>query len=56
MNDAWKRIEATLTEIEEIDRLTGGQFRQPEDRETYDIIARIARKLAQRAAQPEPAQ
>lgn len=37
-----------MTDIERIDRESGGQFRQAEDREAFDIIARIERKMAQK--------
>jgi hypothetical protein len=40
-------IEALLAEIEALDRATGGQFRQAEDREAFDIAARIERKMLQ---------
>ena len=44
-------VEAIVTEIEILDAATAGHFRQIEDREAYDIIARIERRLAQ---QQEP--
>jgi len=38
------RIEIIIGEIEELDRQTGGQYRQASDREASDIIARMMRK------------
>lgn len=40
-------IEAILAEIERLDAESGGQFRQAEDREAFDLAARIERKMAQ---------
>lgn len=51
MTDAEKtlaRIEQIVADIESVDRSTGGKFRQAEDREAFDIIARIQRKMAQK--------
>lgn len=46
MNDlALARIETILAEIEQLDRETGGAFRQADDREAHDIAARIERKM-----------
>lgn len=47
MSEALSRIEAIMADIERIDRESGGQFRQAEDREAFDIAARIERKMAQ---------
>jgi hypothetical protein len=41
-------IDAILSDIERLDAMTGGQFRQAEDREAFDIAARIERKMRQR--------
>ena len=43
-NVALRRIEAIVTEIEELDRATNGAFRQYEDREARDLISRIERQ------------
>lgn len=42
---ALARIEAILAEIEQLERETGGAYRQPSDREAYDITARIERRM-----------
>ena len=39
------RIEAILADIEHLDRESGGKFRQPSDREAFDIASRIERKM-----------
>jgi len=44
---ALARIEAIVTEIERLDAATGGQFRDPYDREARDHVERILRKMAQ---------
>jgi hypothetical protein len=41
-------IEAILADIEMIDAQTKGQFRQVEDREAFDVAAKIERKMRQR--------
>ncbi len=41
------RIEAILAEIEKLDQETKGQFRQAEDKEAFDVAARIERKMRQ---------
>jgi hypothetical protein len=46
-SDHLSRIEAIMADIERIDRESGGRFRQAEDREAFDIAARIERKMAQ---------
>ena len=38
-------IEAIVTDLEKLDAETNGQFRQASDREAYDIVARIERKM-----------
>jgi hypothetical protein len=43
------RIEAILSEIEQLDRASGGRFRQSSDRECFDIVCRIERKMQQRS-------
>ena len=43
-NVALRRIEAIVTEIEELDRATNGAFRQYEDREARDLISHIERQ------------
>ncbi len=48
MSDALSRIEAIMADIERSDRETGGQFRQAEDREAFDVASRIERKMAQK--------
>lgn len=45
---ALDEIEAILSEIEKMDAQSGGRFRQAEDREAYDIAARIERKMQQK--------
>jgi len=42
---ALDRIEAILAEIEVLDIATDGQFRQPSDREAFNLAARIERRL-----------
>lgn len=39
------RIEAILSEIERLDAATQGWCRQPSDREAFNIINRIERKM-----------
>lgn len=48
MSDALSRIEAIMADIERIDRESCGRFRQAEDREAFDIAARIERRMAQK--------
>ena len=40
-------LEAITAEIERFDAASGGRFRQADDREAHDIVARIERKLCQ---------
>ena len=47
---ALDNIEAILTEIERLDRESKGRFRQASDREAYDIVCRIERKVNQQVA------
>lgn len=42
-------IEEILSEIERLNAETGGQFREPSDREAFDIAARIERQMRQRS-------
>lgn len=44
-----RRIEAILSEIEQLDRESGGAFRQIEDREAHDVAARIQRTMARQS-------
>lgn len=53
MSEVLTRIEVLVAEIEVLDAATAGQFRQDEDREAYDIIGRIERKLAQQTQADE---
>jgi hypothetical protein len=46
-SDHLSRIEAIMAEIERLDRASNGQFREPDDREAFDIAARLERKMAQ---------
>jgi hypothetical protein len=46
-------IETAVREIEALDAASGGQFRQASDREAYDIVCRIERKLRQKANLPD---
>jgi hypothetical protein len=41
-------IENITALIVEFDKASGGQFRQAEDREAYDIISRIERRMMER--------
>ena len=43
---ALDRIEILIAEIEELDRVSCGQFRQADDREAGDILSRIERRFA----------
>lgn len=43
-------IEKILTEIELLDRASNGRFRQAEDREAFDVVARIERQTRQKGA------
>lgn len=47
---ALDQIEAMLAEIERVDRESGGRFREPDDREAYDIVSRLQRKMRQNVA------
>ena len=38
-------IEILLADIERVDAITGGKYRQTEDREALDIVLRALRKL-----------
>lgn len=53
--DRLDRIEALLAEIEAADAATDGAFRQAEDREAFDIAARIERRMRQNQRQPSEA-
>lgn len=53
---ALSRIEVILAEIETADRASAGQFRESEDREAFDIAARIERKMRARQKQPATAE
>jgi hypothetical protein len=44
---ALDRIEAILAEIEQLDAASGGRFRQASDRESFDVVCRIERKMQQ---------
>jgi hypothetical protein len=44
----WKKlaeIETIITDLERLDRESKGQYRQAEDREAHDIVARIERRM-----------
>lgn len=47
------RIEAILADIEKLDSASGGKLREPADRECFDIVCRIERKMQQKT--PEAA-
>ena len=56
MTEAEKRlaaIEQIMSDIEELDRGTDGKFRQAEDREAFDIAARIERMMIQKVNSAE---
>lgn len=40
-----RRIEVILADIERLDAESGGQFRQSDDREAFDIASRIERLM-----------
>jgi hypothetical protein len=44
---ALDRIEAITADIERLDRESGGRFRQPSDREAFDMVCRIERRMQQ---------
>lgn len=48
------QIDAILREIERLDAVLGGQFRQEEDREAFYVAARIERTM-RRKAKPKSA-
>jgi hypothetical protein len=52
---ALSRIEAILTEIEELDRASNGRFRQASDREAFDQVCRIERRMKQAMPKTETA-
>jgi hypothetical protein len=39
------RIEAILSDLEALDAETGGIYRQPSDREAFDVVTRIERAM-----------
>ncbi len=45
--NALYEIEEILSTIEELDRASDGQFRQASDREAFDLVCRIERKMLQ---------
>ena len=47
---ALTRIEAILAEIERLDRESKGRFRQASDREAFDLVCSIERKMQQKQA------
>lgn len=40
-------LESILTEIERLDRASGGKLRQASDRESFDVACRIERQMQQ---------
>ena len=48
---ALTRIEAMVDEIEILDRALGGIARHPSDREAFDIVCRIERRMLSRRQQ-----
>lgn len=46
-SDSLSRIEAIVAEIERLDRESRGQFREAQDREAFDLAARIERNMLQ---------
>jgi hypothetical protein len=44
-SEALDRIEAILADIERLDRETGGQFRQPSDKQALLTVTRIEKKM-----------
>ena len=53
MTDRLSNIEAIIAEIERLDAASKGRFRQPEDREAFDIVSRIERKMPQNKGKTE---
>lgn len=49
-----RRIEAILADIEKLDAESGGQFRQAEDREAFDVACRIERRMRGKIKAKEP--
>ena len=45
----WDKIEAIVSEIERLDKLTCGAFRQADDREAFDTLSRIERKIKRKS-------
>lgn len=50
------RIEAIVAEIERLDAMTNGQFRDESDREAFDIVCRIERRMLQNVNKDGPKQ
>ena len=48
---ALANIEAILSEIEMLDAASKGRFRQSSDRECFDIVCRIERKMQQQESE-----
>jgi hypothetical protein len=42
---AWRNIYASLNELEALDRESRGSYRQASDKEAFDVVCRIERRL-----------